>query len=75
MIVNCRLVGIVAWYAGCLLSPIACLVQATIDGFVKDDGDCDNEKSVHGVCFLVVVVVVSYTGIILILSSIVNPYR
>ena len=54
--------------------PIACLVQATIDGFVKDDGDCDNEKSVHGVCFLVVVVV-SYTGIILILSSIVNPYR
>ena len=50
-------------------------VQATSSGFVKDDGDCDNEKSVHGVCFLVVVVVVSYTGIILILSSIVNPYR
>ena len=48
-------------------------VQATSSGFVKDDGDCDNEKSVHGVCFLVVVV--SYTCIILILSSIVNPYR
>ena len=68
MIVKCRLVGIVAWYAGCLLSPIACLVQATIDGFVKDNQDGDNEKSVHGVCFPVGVVVL-YTPHYSILSA------
>ena len=73
LFVKCRL-GIVASYQRCLLSPIACLVQATSGGFVKDDGDCDNEKGVHGVCFLVVVVV-SYTCIILILSAKVNPSR
>ena len=33
--------------AGCLLSPIACLVQATVGGFVKDDGDGDDEQSSH----------------------------
>jgi len=71
LFVKCRS-GIVASYQRCLLSPIACLVQATSGGFVKDDGDCDNEKGIHSVCFLVVVVVVSYTCIILILSSIVK---
>ena len=53
--------GIVAWYAGCLLSPVACLVQATASGFVKDDGDGDDDDGTHSclilsrsfvVCFL-----------------------
>ena len=66
--------GIVAWYTCCLLSPIACLVQATVGGFVKDNQDGDNEKSMH-CCFFQRSVVVLYACIILSVSSIVKAHR